>query len=169
MEKQASLPSPNTTPQLPERPPLARRASHIMRLANLLVSAFLCLATVAALVIPLQSRDDIPSTFTYKVHILCPTVVSSTDRLATGSARNLYPRRPWDGSLPGWARKPLMSFIISFYILLFRSLPALVSSTHPTSVGLGSRSKSLATTSSLGLKSSTNSYSLVAMVRVGIM
>ena len=63
-----------------------------MRLTNLLVSAFICLATVATLVIQLESRRDSLATFTYEVHILCLTIISCTERLVTGGARNIHPR-----------------------------------------------------------------------------
>jgi hypothetical protein len=63
-----------------------------MRLGTLLVSALLGLATVAALIALLESRDDALTAFTYKVDILCLTMVFCTDRIATGGARDLPPR-----------------------------------------------------------------------------
>lgn len=62
-----------------------------MRVTNILVFAFLCLATVAAFITPLKSRDDVLATFTYEALILSPTRVSCTDQLAIGGARSLHP------------------------------------------------------------------------------
>ena len=80
------------SPQLPHPLSFTKTASRIMRLTNLLVSAFLCLATVAALVTHLEARDDSLATFTYEVHNLCLTIILYTDRFVTGGTRYIHSR-----------------------------------------------------------------------------
>ena len=81
-----------TPPRPPQPPSLTKTASRIMRLTNLILSAFLCLTMVAALVTQLESRGDSLATFTYEVHILCLTIISCTEQLVTGGARDIHPR-----------------------------------------------------------------------------